>query len=342
MQAEVAKSKLVVGHQNVRSLRNCVDKIENLASVYCLDVICITEHWLNSDELHKTGVMNFNLSAEFCRSMCQCGGVAIFTRSTISSRPRLFGILECAAAELNGNLKNYIIIAIYRPPKDDFGLFLQLFDTICCIVYNEHALPIICGDFNIDTLTGKNSHSDILLGHLATFNLKNLISEPVAAKSQTCIDHVFVPQTMWVEADVVENHIADHKSQIVYVKDIIEKTGQGRLDRRFSNEAVLLSFIAHLSLERWDQVFCQIGTNNKWNSFQSVFLYYFNLYFPLKRSRETNSSFTHFQSPEIKEFQSRLGILNILKNKYPECNKIYSEMKIEYGKLLREAKSGFI
>jgi len=71
-----------------------------------------------------------------------------------------------------------------------------------------------------------------------------------------------------------------------------------------------------------------------------MFLHYFNLYFPLRFSQETNLIKRFFKSPKIKEFQNKLYILNSLKI-YPECSKIYYDMKIEHVKLLTEGKSKF-
>lgn len=125
--------RFVVAHQNVRSLRNCVDKIEKLILELSVDIMCITEHWLSTTEIETTGVANFNLVSSFCRTMGQCGGAALFVRSGIKCKPRRDigvmsqeGIFECAAAELVGKVKNYIFIVVYRPPRGDFKLFLEL------------------------------------------------------------------------------------------------------------------------------------------------------------------------------------------------------------------------
>lgn len=64
-------NRFVLAHQNVRSMRRSVDKIEKLISDLGVDIMCITEHWLSTEEIESTGIVNFKLAAKFCRAMGQ-------------------------------------------------------------------------------------------------------------------------------------------------------------------------------------------------------------------------------------------------------------------------------
>ena len=51
--------------------------------------------------------------------------------------------------------------------------------------------------------------------------------------------------------------------------------------RRFS-DIEIKEFLNHLQTESWDQILLQDDVNESFNAFMTIFIYYFNITFPLK------------------------------------------------------------
>lgn len=66
---------------NVQGLSNKINEIEYLISTHCLDVISITEHWLDVYTLSTFLLNDFTLANTYCRNVYNRGGVAIFVRN---------------------------------------------------------------------------------------------------------------------------------------------------------------------------------------------------------------------------------------------------------------------
>nr|CAI5862126.1 unnamed protein product [Callosobruchus analis] len=62
-------------HQNLQSIGNSVEKIENFLYEHpeC-HFICTTEHWKSEEELMQIGISDFNLASYFCREHGKHGG----------------------------------------------------------------------------------------------------------------------------------------------------------------------------------------------------------------------------------------------------------------------------
>lgn len=71
-------------HQNVRSLGNCIDLLEDILkdNPDC-KILCLTEHWKSEEQIKSLGIQNFSLSARFCRNEGEHGGAAIFVHRVI-------------------------------------------------------------------------------------------------------------------------------------------------------------------------------------------------------------------------------------------------------------------
>ena len=80
----VSKRDFNMFHQNIRGL--VINKIDDIA-VYLntspIQVLCISEHHLDMNEIETLWLPNYNLTAKFCRNTFKRGGVCIFTHETI-------------------------------------------------------------------------------------------------------------------------------------------------------------------------------------------------------------------------------------------------------------------
>ena len=80
----LSKRDFTVFHQNIRGLAiNKIDDIFEYLHTSPIHVLCISEHHLAINEIETIQLLDYNLSAKFCRNTFQKGGVCIFTHENI-------------------------------------------------------------------------------------------------------------------------------------------------------------------------------------------------------------------------------------------------------------------
>jgi hypothetical protein len=87
-QTGYTNSKLTILHQNICSLQYKSTELEVLlcTELNHVDVIRITEHWLNYQNLKFTNIANFKLMSAFCKSSSKHGGSSIYVKGSIETR----------------------------------------------------------------------------------------------------------------------------------------------------------------------------------------------------------------------------------------------------------------
>jgi hypothetical protein len=75
-------TNFIMLHQNIRGLTHKID--EFLISLSCINpqVLCVTEHHLQPDEINNIHLGQYTLGTYFCRRMYKYGGVSIFISKT--------------------------------------------------------------------------------------------------------------------------------------------------------------------------------------------------------------------------------------------------------------------
>lgn len=70
--------------QNICSLNKKTRNLEVfLASELDCEVLAITEHWLNENELKCIHLQNFHLVSSYCRNSLEHGGTCIYLKNSI-------------------------------------------------------------------------------------------------------------------------------------------------------------------------------------------------------------------------------------------------------------------
>lgn len=191
---------------NVRSLLPKIDEFRIICSVSKLDVVCITESWLDSTiddcEISIQGYSVFRLD----RSR-HGGGVLIYVKSLFTCSILFKGTteFECIviniACSVNPSLGSDVSICLfYRPPGSVYSLLDTLFDTLCNIFVSLASKFFLIGDFNIDFLTPSFLYHK-LLSIVTSFNLTQVVKDPtrVCNSCSTLIDLIFVSPSVNID-----------------------------------------------------------------------------------------------------------------------------------------------
>ena len=169
-------NELSIFHLNIRSVRNKLDYIEDIAGEY--DIICLTETHLDdqipTDDLLIAGFHEpFRLDRNFAG-----GGVLVYINDLL--KVNRLTELEFPGDEViwvNITLTNssFIIGTAYRPENS----VLPFWDNLRTSINNALDITpniIVTGDLNVDLLTVSSNHyiSEII----SSFSMINVITEP--------------------------------------------------------------------------------------------------------------------------------------------------------------------
>ncbi|KAK9877268.1 hypothetical protein WA026_017659 [Henosepilachna vigintioctopunctata] len=115
---------------------NYKDELELVAEEEMCDVLCVTEHWKDSEQLKDYRLCNYYLASYFCRSKVEHGDSAVFIKNGIEYircddivRLSVTNVLECSVAEFSVNKNRLIILSVYSL-NNDIKYFFVILETI--------------------------------------------------------------------------------------------------------------------------------------------------------------------------------------------------------------------
>ena len=288
-------------HVNVQSLTNKIELLEILTQRRKLDILCLSEHWMSSEQLSLCTIPGYQLVSAFCRKDHIHGGVAIFTHANILGKTKSITtsqfckefIFECVAIEIRINNKKFALATIYRSCSfnslSDFHLFINIFNDFLGLLSDKYEGYIICGDLNVDFLNN-SSYKTYLTDLFNSFAITNLLPlEPTrsaAGCQPSALDYV-VSNNNNFKAVNINTNIADHLGQLISLTPKsytpIPKSVATYFYKRFFNENNLLNLKHLLATNDISEVFSMEDVNDAWNYFSNAILYYLELACPNAR-----------------------------------------------------------
>lgn len=258
-------------HINVQALSNKVDQVNLFLSDFNLDILCITEHWLNESCLKSINLYGYILSSYFCRSLSVHGGVCIFLKKDIKFKRLMVDEFcqefhsEFCAIELPDIRTN--VIVVYRSGVNgDFRCFLLRLELLLVRVAKKTYKTVLVGDFNVRF---DCSSADLLqfLNLIDSFGLEITITDftRVTRFSSSCIDNIITDIDRGDRrVGVYEPNIADHRGQYLILKGHL-KNKTSYVSKRIINDASLSEFLYILSMTCWDDYFSLNDVNEMAN-----------------------------------------------------------------------------
>uniref|UniRef100_A0A1B6M8U9 Reverse transcriptase domain-containing protein n=2 Tax=Graphocephala atropunctata TaxID=36148 RepID=A0A1B6M8U9_9HEMI len=195
---------------------------------------------------------------------------------------------ECCSVAGKIGKYSIIVVGLYRTPGATYDqVFLGKLDIALGILCKNYNNVILAGDINIDIL--KNSRAcDMLKNILTQHSFQYLVDFPtrVTLESQSSIDNVFTNiNRSQVTVSGVITELSDHDAQLVEVdfKTVKRKQCFTQLKRKFTKQNTIL-FQKKLEAESWLSLYLA-PVDQKYDLFYNIFIYHFNLCFPLVRTR---------------------------------------------------------
>ena len=179
---------------NARSLRNKLTEFRAFVASFRLDIICITESWVNTGsrdfagEYHLPGYTMFHSDREGREG----GGVMLYARSHLN--PVLVPCVspfEIVGAKLRGCVPALLILAVYRPQWYCVERDLALYDVLSGMLGGGSA--VVAGDFNCPTVNWDLSAATGRGLRLVEFMHDNFLSQMVRSPTRgaNTLDLVF-------------------------------------------------------------------------------------------------------------------------------------------------------
>jgi len=162
------------------------------------------------------------------------------------------------------------------------------------------------------------------------YNLENMVDSPTRITHSTATQ-IDVMITNLNCAKQTTNHdlgYSDHFAQVTHVivnKPVIDPKIIKK--RRFS-DIEIKEFLNHLQTETWDQILLQDDVNESFNAFMTIFTYYFNIMFPLKKCYLHKNTKIKWITKGLIISRNKLRILNGLKR----SNQISNEFRLYISK----------
>lgn len=311
-----------------------------------LDILCISETWLEPDEIQFVQFCNYKIISYYCRNTYSHGGVLILVKNTFAatdftnlSKLSSDKIFECSAAKVTINDTNYCVMCLYRAPNTDLNTFLTKFENclnlLCSL--NVHKI-IICGDLNINYLSNNNARTrlDDLIN---SFNLHSIFNEPtrIFNNSVTAVDYILTNFNVR-DKNIIYTGISDHSAQKITYEINNTPINNYIKFRSFSTKNIK-NFMKYLSDEKWLNVFSEQTVDTKFVVFSDTLSYYYNLSFKIvKKNVNVCSTEKPWLTPGIKKSSVRLKELHNLRKAGIIDEQYYKTYKTIYRRVIRLAK----
>ena len=189
-------TKLNCGLLNVQSVGNKTLDIYELIIDKKLDVLALTETWLNMYDTAKIKEMtpNTHTFIHIPRSGKRGGGVGIFLQNSFKKikidTTRMCESFEKIQISCEINRRKCVFVVVYRPPNSRKSLFIQEFRTYLETVDTVGANVLICGDFNLWIEASDDYYVSEFIEMMNSFNFVNKVIGATSISEHT-LDLVF-------------------------------------------------------------------------------------------------------------------------------------------------------
>lgn len=308
---------------------------------YKFNFICLVETWTNRDCLSNFYFPGYSLSSCFSRHNFRGGGTAIWSDSNLeveSLNLEMYCIEKCA--EFCGITwfdkyasKKTLLLNCYRSPAGNFNNFFEKFNDILHNICDVRNQIIFCGDFNLASLSRKDS--DIFHHLLISYDLHPNILNPTheSKTSQHILDQIYtnfdhIQNQYSNRVNILENTISDHHTILFNTGNLhLMHDTHTKTTKRSLSEQNLVNFIDILEGEDWELVFSAAGAENKFNAFYEILLFHYNRECPSRLVTNRNRRDKMWVNDTIKNSSEYIKSLYFLQKNDNSLTDYYNKAK---------------
>ena len=314
-------SNLKFCYLNVNSIRNKFSDLQKIVNGN-IDIVSIAETKLDGSFPSAQFFWEGYKAPYRLDISNRSGGLLLYIKSSIPSRllhcGNICNLIQAIAIEINLRKEKWLVISIYRPPKQNSEYFLNQLTKMIDHFTDKYENYIIMGDFNLQP------NESVLKDFLSSNNLTNLIKSNTCFKgSGSCIDLILTNRKFsFKHTSSYETGISDHHHMIYTM-----------LKSCFKNaEPIILNYrdYKRFSKENFDRKLEESLTNcgDSYDDFQNIFVSELNKHAPKKKKVLRGNNKPHIDKILRKAIMKR----SRLKNK---ANKTKNPRDISNYKKLR-------
>jgi len=300
---------------NARSIVNKVDCLNLLEQSFCVDMILLTETWLDSSIPDSLLISQSNFRCFRKDRDRSGGGVCILVKPNVIvipvTIPNKYCTLEMLALDVVGCDVKYRIIVVYRPPYSDGHAQSIMTDILSCLQeLTAVSYPtIIAGDFNLPNIDWSNisGPNDMFCSPFIDFvndaGLTQFVTSPTRGDHVLDIllsNDTYIVSDCWVESPLGFNSIHSKSSDHNTVHFNIHCDAASFTDdcddfvyRDFAN-ADFLALNNYLLSVDWQLML--VNSNDVdvyWNNFMCIMNTAIDMFVPLKHTKSIPSKWRH-------------------------------------------------
>lgn len=262
------------------------------------DVIFLTDHWLDRNQVESFHIENYKLISSFGRRKKERGGSLILlldslkckiTKMKIKAVENLF---EICGAKIEFNCRKVTLISLYRPSNPEANQKISKFFENLGSFLEKHRGSndiILAGDLNINLLVPHlDNNAKKLIDIVNTYDLYLINNVGVTRAADnvhggSLIDHIFSNVTQKNTFSIIYNILSDHNAVFSTINlPVLRVKDSFKMSRNFSDENWEI-FMGYLSLENWQGVYSIFDIDTKSEIFMTILINGFEKSFPLKR-----------------------------------------------------------
>ena len=337
------KCKLNIISFNARSLRNKIDELRCLIKTEAVDVIAVTETFIDTtnidllSEYHIDGFKLFNKDRVNRRG----GGVALYVATwlhPVDCSPNNSNVEHACVKIVVDKIKINISVT-YRPPGQNLEKDNEMYNVLRQSLRCDES--IILGDFNLPhinwlTNTGVEAESHRMLEFLEDNFLSQLVNQPT--RENNILDLIIVSNDRLVNDVIVGEHLGscDHRLLRTSINAATKITENKSLVPNF-RRADFVNFRSEMSCYQLPE---GLDVENAWAHFKNNLINQQTKFVPYSERRTNDNSNPPWINIEIKrKIRIRNKLHKQLKaNNTQENQREYTESRREIKKLIKQSK----
>ena len=220
-------NSLKYGVLNARSINNKTEAVVDFILEHQLDVLCVTETWLQVSDSFTANSVTPNGFSIFSnpRLNRRGGGVAAIIKNDLCCK-RLanvcFSSFEALLVKITSSTKSLAIVTIYRSPGSLNNFLIDFSDFLSTLVVKYEDF-LVAGDFNIHMDNTNDESTKKLASLLQNFSLKQHVNSPTHSGGHILDLVISRNNTQLVQSVSVAEGISDHHSILADLSIAMEK-----------------------------------------------------------------------------------------------------------------------